>query len=215
MNAPYTDSKGGRTVTEKTKNRLYLAVCIACLLTCLLLIGSIFWEGRTRPGDAQPAPTEPESAQGAGTGGEQMLITEEYAKELLQQRLPEGLPLEGLNVRISREGLVAVEGQTARDGLRDYLKAQGVDLGLQGELMLSLLPQKISIMAAFSCQSGENGQVTVTPAALELSDREIDPSLLPSEWTGQLSRLLSGLLSEAGGPYSSLSFRDGVFVLIP
>ena len=125
MNAPYTDSKGGRTVTEKTKNRLYLAVCIACLLTCLLLIGSIFWEGRTRPGDARPAPPEPNSAQGAGTGGEQMLITEEYAKELLQQRLPEGLPLEGLNVRISREGLVAVEGQTARDGLRDYLKAQG------------------------------------------------------------------------------------------
>ena len=57
--------------------------------------------------------------------------------------------------------------------------------------------------------------MTVTPAALELSGKEIDPDLLPSEWTGQLSRLLSGLLSEAGGPYSSLSFRDGAFVLIP
>ena len=57
--------------------------------------------------------------------------------------------------------------------------------------------------------------MTVKPAALELSGQEIDPSLLPSEWTGQLSRLLSGLLSEAGGPYSSLSFRDGAFVLIP
>ena len=199
-------------MTENTKNRLYLAVCIACLLTCLLLIGSIFWEGRTPP--SRPAPAGPESAQGAGTGGEQMLITEEYAKELLQQHLPEGLPVEGLDVRIGQDGLVTLEGEAVRDGLAGYLEAQGIGLGRQEQLMLSLLPRKFSILAAFSCQSGENGQITVTPAALELAGKAIDLSLLPSEFLGRLSRSLTGLLSQAGA-YRTLSFREGAVLLLP
>lgn len=70
-------------MSEKTRGRLYVAVCAACLLTCALLIASILFgrpiRGRSpeihRPRMDQ-AEQEQEQPQEGALGMDELLITE-------------------------------------------------------------------------------------------------------------------------------------------
>ena len=79
-------------MSEKTRGRLYVAVCVACLLTCAVLIASILF-GRPIRGqspelhrprmDQTAQEQEQEQPQEGALGMDELLITEDYAAGLL------------------------------------------------------------------------------------------------------------------------------------
>lgn len=78
-------------MSEKTRGRLYVAVCIACLITCAVLIGSIFFQNKQNAGQQteihRPRMDQMTTQQGEGgmQGMGETLITEEYAAGMLKK----------------------------------------------------------------------------------------------------------------------------------
>lgn len=214
-------------MSEKTRGRLYVAVCIACLLTCAALIASIFF-GRPirgqrpeihRPrmdqaGQEQTDQPENQGEKGA-LGMDELLITEDYAAGLLTRLAPENLPLRDIRVGVSGAGLVAVGATADREKFKDYLEEAGVDLGFRGAMFLTLLPKETPLTAAFSCQGDQIGSLTLAPAALQINGTDLDLSLLPQGFCQSLSQMFNQALAQAGPGYSQIGFRDGAFVLRP
>ena len=168
-------------MSEKTRGRLYVAVCIACLITCAVLIGSIFFQNKQNAGQQteihRPRMDQMTTQQGEGgmQGMGETLITEEYAAGMLKKMLPADLPVENVRVAISGNGLVAVAATADRDGFRDYLQRCGVNMGLKGNLFLSMLPKQAPLVVAFRCTGGESGKIQLSPAALRVNGTELDP----------------------------------------
>lgn len=214
-------------MSEKTRGRLYVAVCVACLLTCALLIASILFgrpiRGRSpeihRPRMDQTDQTaqgqEQEQPQEGALGMDELLITEDYAAGLLTQLAPENLPVRDIKVGVSGAGLVAVAATADREKFKDYLDSVGVDLGFRGAMFLTLLPKETPLTAAFSCQGDQIGSLTLTPAALQINGTDLDTSLLPPGFCESLSQMMNNALAQAGPGYTQISFRDGAFVLRP
>ncbi len=213
-------------MSEKTRGRLYVAVCVACLLTCAALIASIFF-GRPIGGPkpeihrprmeqiGQEQEQEQRQSQEGALGMDEMLITEDYAAGLLTQLAPENLPLRDIRVGVSGAGLVAVAATADREKFKDYLEDVGVDLGFRGAMFLTLLPKETPLTAAFSCQGDQIGDLTLAPAALQINGTDLDTSLLPQGFCESLSQMMNNALAQAGPGYTKISFRDGAFVLRP
>lgn len=216
-------------MSEKTRGRLYVAVCIACLLTCAALIASIFFgrpirgqrpethRPRMDQADQMQADQSEQDHQGqeGALGMDELLITEEYAAGLLTQLAPENLPLRDIRVGVSGAGLVAVGATADREKFKDYLESVGVDLGFRGAMFLALLPKETPLTAAFTCQGDQVGSLTLAPAALQINGTDLDLSLLPEGFCQSLSQMFNQALTQAGPGYSQIGFRDGAFVLRP
>lgn len=208
-------------MSEKTRGRLYLAVCIACLATCAVLIASIFFQNRDRaamPDTAIHRPRMDLVAAQPGEGGigmEETLITEEYAAATLSKLLPQDLPVTNVQVGISGNGLVAVAATADRDGFKTYLQNHGVDMGFKGGMFLALLPKQTPLVLAFSCSGGETGRLTLIPAALRVNGTDMDLSMIPPALCDTLSQTVNDVIAQTGVTYSSITFRDGAFVLNP
>ena len=211
-------------MSEKTRGRLYVAVCVACLLTCAVLIASILF-GRPIRGqspelhrprmDQTAQEQEQEQPQEGALGMDELLITEDYAAGLLTQLAPENLPVRDIKVGVSGAGLVAVAATADREKFKDYLEGVGVGLGFRGAMFLALLPKETPLTAAFSCQGDEIGSLTLAPAALQINGTDLDTSLLPPGFCESLSQMMNNALAQAGPGYTKISFRDGAFVLRP
>ncbi len=208
-------------MSEKTRGRLYLAVCIACLVTCAVLIASIFFQNRDNAvqNTAVHRPrmdwTAAQQGEGGTLGMEETLITEEYAASTLTKLLPPDLPVTNVKVGISGNGLVAVAATADREGFKTYLQNSGVDMGFKGSMFLALLPKQTPLVLAFTCTGGETGQLTLTPAALQVNGADMDLSMLPPELCATLSQTVNQVIAQTGISYSSIAFRDGAFVLVP
>ena len=206
-------------MSEKTRGRLYVAVCIAFLITCAVLIGSIFFQNKQNAGQQteihRPRMDQMTTQQGEGgmQGMGESLISEEYAAGMLKKMLPADLPVENVRVAISGNGLVAVAATADRDGFRDYLQRCGVNMGLKGNLFLSMLPKQAPLVVAFRCTGGESGKIQLSPAALRVNGTELDPGMLPQDLCQGISQTVNQVLQQTGVEYSTIGFRNGAFVL--
>ena len=127
--------------------------------------------------------------------------------------LPADLPVENVRVAISGNGLVAVAATADRDGFRDYLQRCGVNMGLKGNLFLSMLPKQTPLVVAFRCTGGESGKIQLSPAALRVNGTELDPGMLPQDLCQGISQTVNQVLQQTGVEYSTIGFRNGAFVL--
>ena len=127
------------------------------------------------------------------------LITEEYAAGMLKKMLPADLPVENVRVAISGNGLVAVAATADRDGFRDYLQRCGVNMGLKGNLFLSMLPKQTPLVVAFRCTGGESGKIQLSPAALRVNGTELDPGMLPRTFAGHIPNSQPSLAADRCG----------------
>lgn len=207
-------------MSEKTRGRLYLAVCIACLATCAVLIASIFFQNRDRAAIPDAVTHRPrmdlvaaQQGEGGTLGMDETLITEEYAAAMLSKLLPQDLPVTNVQVGISGNGLVAVAATADRDGFKTYLQDHGVDMGFKGGMFLALLPRQTPLVLAFSCTGGETGRLTMAPAALRVNGSDLDLSMIPPELCDTLSQTINDVIAQTGVTYSRITFRDGAIVL--
>ncbi len=203
-------------MSEKTKERLYLAVCIACFITCAVLLLSIYFEKREQaqhmavhqPRMSVESVLQQEKAQ------PEMLITQEYAASMLEKMLPEGIPLEQLTVAIHEGGKIDLGAYTSREDLRDYLKAQGVELGMKQKFLMAMMPSRISLGVGFLCKT-EGQNITLTPQNISAGDMDISLSFLPESFSETFSATLSEMLGLTGFPIGEIRFQEGALALIP
>ena len=196
----------------------YLAVMCVCLVCSAVLLASVTTDRPLvaiaqehipvlriqTPGEHEPeAPETEETLSGTQTG---FVLTEEYLESRLADFLPDTFPASDIGVELEK-GLVELDFSIDRSALKDYLKAQGAQLGTKQSLLLQMLPRKLEAETDFSLSADENG-LHLQPVRLELGDKAFDLSALPKTVFSAMDEGINALLQSAGVQFSTVEFTD-------
>ena len=203
----------------------YLAVMCVCLVCSAVLLLSVTTDRplvaiarehipvlRTQtPGEHVPEAAEPETEEtlsGTQTG---FVLTEDYLESRLAGFLPETFPASDIDVELEN-GLVELDFSMDRSALKDYLKAQGADLGTRQSLLFQMLPRRLEAQVAFTLSADENG-LHLQPVTLELGDKAFDLSALPKTVFSAVDEGINALLQSAGVQFSTAEFTEDGLLL--
>ena len=210
----------------KTRERIYLAVTVLCLLLCAVLLLSVLLDRPVFGGFAAEhapvlRPTALRAVDGGASGGQEasaapppagLVLTEDALQQLLSERLPEGFPRGTVGVDIEEEGAVGLSMRVRRAELIDYLESTGLRLSFRQSLALRLLPRTLELELSVGLE-GEDGALRLVPRALELNEEEIDLTGLPTGLFDVVDAALRAALEATGYPFRTLRFTDDAVIL--
>lgn len=210
----------------------YLTVMGLCLICCAVLLVSVTTdrplvaiaedhipvlrtekaaEGEHEPEAAVEAPAEgqdQETLSGTNTG---YVLTEDYLESQLAAFLPENFPARDIDVSFDG-GLLSLSFDMSRADLKEYLKAQGVDLGVKRSLLLQMLPREVELEVVFALSADENG-LHLSPVVFVAGEKEFSLTGLPQDTFSAIDTGLNALLESAGVNFSSAEFvEDGILL---
>jgi len=149
-----------------------------------------------------------ETLSGTGSG---YLLTEDFLEEQLTGFLPESFPAEDVDVSFDG-GMLTLSFDMSRAKLKEYLKAQGAELGMKRNLLLQMLPRQVELEAVFALTADESG-LHLSPVHLAAGDKSISLSGLPQDTFSAVDEGINALLSGAGVAFSSAEFtKDGLLL---
>lgn len=196
----------------------YLAVMCVCLVCSAVLLASVTTDRplvaiaqehipvlriQTEGEHLTETPATEETLSGTQTG---FVLTEEYLESRLADFLPDTFPASDMDVELEN-GLVELDFSMERSALKDYLKAQGAQLGTKQSLLLQMLPRKLRAEASFALSADENG-LHLQPVELELGDKAFDLSVLPKTVFSAIDEGINAMLESAGVQFSAVEFTD-------
>lgn len=200
----------------------YLTIMAFCLVCCGVLLVSVVTDqpliSVSQPHvpvlrTGQDSQREHLLPAGEGITGEEdsqqtyqqgCLVTEQYLEGQLAGFLPENFPAEKLDISFEG-GLLGVALEINRSDLKDYLKDQGVELGLKRTILLQLLPRKVALCAAFVVSADSQG-LHLSPVNLLVGDKELSLSGLPESAFSAVDQGINALLKKAGASFQSAEF---------
>ncbi len=208
----------------------YLAVMGLCLVCSAVLLVSVLTdrplvaiagqhlpvlrvekaaEGEHEPqaGAADEGNQEPVMS-GTNTG---YVLTEDFLEERLAEFLPEDFPAKDVDVSFDG-GLVTLSFDIDRTGLKNYLKARGVELGTKRNLLLQMLPRELELEGTFALAADEQG-LHLTPIRFSAGERAFSLTGLPQDTFSALDTGLNALLESAGVDFSTAEFVDDGILL--
>lgn len=207
-------------MTVQTKEKIYNAIVIFCVASCILLIGRVAADeltgGRKKALPRHVPPAVGQRGEDRADADDLDWIHIDTAQ--LEQELGkymEELPLQALDIAIDADGQLALSARLSRDALLDYLERK--DMQLQsGGLARLLAPETIEVELEVLCsRDDESGMVTVTPRRICLAGAEVDVSQLPTSFFSGINDALNRMLLTSAGAFSDLSFADGQILLAP
>ena len=203
----------------------YLAVMCVCLVCSAVLLLSVTTDRplvaiaqehipvlRTQTeGEHEPEITAPETEETLSGTQSGFVLTEDYLESRLAQFLPDNFPASDIDVELDN-GLVELDFSMDRSALKDYLKAQGAQLGTKQSLLFQMLPRRLEAEVDFTLSADENG-LHLQPVKLELGDKTFDLSELPQTVFSAVDEGINALLQSAGVQFSTAEFTgDGVLL---
>lgn len=204
-------------MSDRVRGYLYLSVCIACIITCAVLIASIFFEIREIAIPQfemhNPMIEKQIQPQNAAAQGE-MLITQDYAAAVITSILPKDLPLSNVGVLVEKSGTIAISGDVTKDDLQDFLEEHGMKMGIKERFVAKFIGQKAQFSAVFAAKTGENGEFILQPDSIKINKTQISLEILPEKYCEKLSTALNEVMRGTGFVYSKIVLRDGAIVLI-
>lgn len=203
----------------------YLAVMCVCLVCSAVLLLSVTTDRplvaiaqehipvlRTQSeGEHEPEITAQETEETLSGTQSGFLLTEEYLESKLAEFLPDSFPASGIEAELE-DGLVKLDFSMERSALRDYLKAQGAQLGTKQSLLFQMLPRKLEGEVDFTLSADENG-LHLQPVKLELGDKAFDLSALPKTVFSEVDEGINSLLQSAGVQFSAAEFTEDGLLL--
>jgi len=132
------------------------------------------------------------------------LLTEDALEEQLGTFLPDNFPAEDLEVSFDG-GMLSLSFDMSRAKLKNYLKEQGMELGLKRDLLLQMLPREVELEATFALNVGENG-LQLTPVTFVAGEKAFSLSGLPQDIFSAIDIGLNALLESAGVQFSAAEF---------
>lgn len=153
-------------------------------------------------------PVKQETLSGTNTG---YVLTEDYLESRLASFLPDHFPAEDIDVSFDG-GVLSLSFDMSRSGLKNYLKEQGVELGMKRSLLLQMLPRELEVEAVFALSADEKG-LHLSPVTFVAGEKEFSLSGLPQDTFSAIDNGLNALLESAGVTFSSAEFTgDGILL---
>ena len=180
---------------KEEKSFLYTLVLGVCILASLVLVGKMLLY--------RPAPVHtPHMSQTEQEKGESgaMYLSEGDLTELLAGELPEGFPVDGIRVTVSRTGTVTAAGTLHKD------RVEGVDGMLRAALRW--LPDTVDVTAVFTAAC-DGGRLVLTPTDARAAGISLPVGELPQEWTAAIDDAVNAALTRQCGPFTSARLLDG------
>ena len=211
-----------------TKERIYLLIMVFSLMLCAVLLISVFcdlpvatvsassethipamraWPPQGSGGDTGT----PAEAGTPATAG--LTITEEALAAQITALLPVGFPMSEIEVDIEARGVVGLELELRRAGLKDYLESLGVQMGARQSLALSLLPDALAVEAVLALSQSADGAVGLQLESVRVEERAVEVDFLPQSLFEVLGSAVQAALSASGNAGQSITFGDGVLYI--
>lgn len=211
-------------MSAKTKERIYLAVTILCLLMCAVLLLSVFLDRpvfgiqavehtpvmRTGLPDSEaPAETVPLEETMSPDG---LILTETTLASGLRAALPTSFPADSVDADIKESGEVCFSMEIKRRALEDYLKNAGVTLTFRQSLAIKLLPKTFDTEICFLVACTD-GNVVITPLSASVNNDKVSLKALPSGMADVLNAGLSAALKATGYTFTIIQFTEDSLIL--
>ena len=162
--------------------------------------------------DPQAGATQPEGQEPVMSDTSAgYVLTEDYLEDRLAEFLPEDFPAEDVDVSFDG-GLVNLSFDMSRTGLKNYLKARGVDLGTGQSLLLQMLPRQLELEGSFALDA-DGEELHLTPIRFAAGEKDFSLTGLPGDTFSAIDTGLNALLENAGVRFSSAEFVDGGILL--
>ena len=206
-------------MNEKTKERVYLLICVFCVSMCAVLVLSMLNDTPVpiESGASEHVPphqrqlNEVQSTPGTA---ERMMITEEYFSKMLSQYLPSGFPAKQISADIDASGIITLQARIARGDIENYLESNGISLNFKQQLMISALPSDFDFSAAFACSTApDGGTLLAVPEKLAFNGIEIEVGEIPEDLLDAIAAAANNLLLGTDYYFTDIHFTDGAIEL--
>ena len=195
-------------MSAKTREHIYNAICIFCIVICIILIGRVaadeLTEGR---GEAHiHCPPEIEG----NNDKEEKIISEKYISSELQKYLKEVIPINNINVNMSGDGRMKLSAEVSKNKLIDFLKSYGMGSGIA----VVTLPEVIELEISIKCRCDEEtGLVAIEPEKLSIEGIAFDLAALPAESLSAVNGAINRMLMATGHRFGKIEFTEDGIIL--
>lgn len=195
-------------MSAKTREHIYNAICIFCIILCIILIGRVaadeLTDGRGKEYIHHPPEVRHESNE------ERNIISEKNLSEELKRYLGGVLPIRDIAIDVSEGGKMLLTAKASREELTDYLKSYGIESGVAA----LMLPQVIDLEISVDCSyDDETGLVAIDPVGLRIGESDFSLAAFPAESFSAINNGLNKLLMASGYRLESIRFTEDGIIL--
>lgn len=198
---------------NEEKKTIYTLILGVCMITCLILIGKMMLYS---PAPLHSPHVKLQEYTPEKKKGENVVLTGEQISEMITNQLPEGFPLEALNITIHDDSTIEAQGQLNKSELMKYLSDHGQELTAPLQSAMLLVPDKFTMDAVFNVGTDkESSLLLLTPIKVTAGGVELPDSLLIPTVFESLNKAINNALCESGIYFTKINLSNGKVELVP